>query len=201
MIKNYRKLIDKKLTELELKKKDILRYTAELEILTDDAVLLDQAKGIFKKASLITQNHLAKHLESIVTKAIQAVFFEKEVYFKVGFVERRAGIECDMWLEENGHEYEILSSRGYGMADIVSFALRVAYILLHSSDNILIIDEPARNLDKDKHAFASQMIKTLSKELNMQFIMGTHSEDFISHADKAFHVIQDSKGVSSVKLV
>ena len=83
------------------------------------------------------------------------------------------------------------------MTDIVSFALRVAYILLHTSDNVLIIDEPFRNLSKDKHEVASQMIKEISKELDMQFIISTHVDLLERYADKVFRVSQTG-GVSKI---
>lgn len=190
MLNSWRKKLDKKLTEIQLLQTTEKDCKSELIRLEEELELLKEAREVFKKASLITQNHLAEHLSKIVTKALQAVFYEKEIFFKVKFVERRNTTECDFWLEENGHEFEIMGSRGFGMADIASFALRVAYVLLHSVDNVLIIDEPFRNLDKNKQPFASQMIKELSNELGMQFIISTHVDSLKEYADKSFEIIQ-----------
>jgi len=200
MLSNYRKLIDQSKTELNVYKKSEKLYKRQLKELEIEQDLLTQSREIFQKASLVTQNHLAQHLSSIVTKALRSVFFEKDISFKVEFVERRNSTECDMWIVESGHEYEILESRGFGIADIVSFSLRVAYILLHPSDNVLCIDEPFRNLAKNKHDFASRMIQELSRELKIQFIIATHSEELIAHADKAFFMKQDKDGISQVKI-
>lgn len=197
MLKTYRKQIDDNLTELKLHKTTKDRLTIKLSKLEKESVALQEARDIFQKASILTQNHLSFHLSSIVTKAINTAFYEKELDFKCEFVERRNTTECDMWIEENGFKYSLLGSRGLGMTDIISFALKVAYILLHTSENILIIDEPFRNLSEDKHEVASQMIKELSKELNMQFVISTHVPSLREHADTSFHIIQDV-GVSNV---
>lgn len=193
MLKNYRRSLNSKKAELKLHKRTEHKHREQLIKLEEELEIIQEAREVFQKASILTQNHLATHLSTIVTKALRSVFYEKNVSFKVEFIERRNTTECDMWIEEDGYEYSLLESRGFGMTDIASFALRVAYILLHKSDNVMIIDEPGRNLSRDKHEVASQMIKELSKELSIQFIICTHSEDMISYADKAFFVKQKDK--------
>ena len=42
------------------------------------------------------------------------------------------------------------------------------------------------------------MIRQLSHELGMQFIMSTHSEDLIESADSSFQVLQDDNEISHV---
>jgi len=190
MLTNYRKSLDTKKAELKFYIQAKQQYTKQLAKLEKESNALTEAREIFQKAAILTQNHLAKHLSVIVTKALRATFHEKDVYFKVEFTERRNTTECDMWIEENGYRYSLFESRGFGMTDVISFALRVAYILLHKTDNVLIIDEPYRNLGKDKHEVASQMIRELAEELNMQFIICTHSDTLISFAHKSFHVKQ-----------
>jgi len=199
MLKKYQKSVDKAKVQLSLLKKSETRYIEELQTLNKKHETLQTTREIFQKAATLTQNHLATHLSAIVTKALKTVFYEKDISFHVEFVERRNTSECDMWIEEDGNKYSLLDSRGYGMADIVSFALKIAYLLLHNSDNILIIDEPGRNISKDKHDVFSQVIKELSKELGIQFIIATHSDDMISYADKSFLIKQDSYGISQVK--
>ena len=190
MLNKLRKLINTKIVELELHKQTEQQHIRLLNKLNKEAIIIQEAREIFQKAAIMTQNHLAVHLSTIVTNAVRTVFYDKDVSFKVEFVERRNVTECDMWFEENGHKFSLLESRGFGMTDIASFALRVAYILLHESDNVLIIDEPFRNLSEDRHEVTSQMIKTLSEELKIQFIISTHVTSLKEYADKSFYVTQ-----------
>ena len=196
MLSHYRKQINSKLTEISISKKSERKHKKELIELEKQANILTEARNIFSSAAILTQNHLANHIAVIVTKALRATFLDKDVYFKVEFVERRNVTECDMWIEENGYKYSLLDSRGYGITDIASFALRIAYILLHPSDDVFIIDEPFRNLGVNNHEQASKMIKELASELNMQFIISTHSQILREYADKSFHIVK-RKGISN----
>jgi DNA repair exonuclease SbcCD ATPase subunit len=193
MLKNYRKFLDDKLVELNVYDKNGKVLRNEIVLLEDDLDTLKKCREIFQKSALVTQNHLAEHLSKIVTKALKLVFYEKDVSFKMNFVERRNTTECDMFIMEDGWEYGILDSRGFGMADIASFALRIAYVILHRSENVLILDEPFRHLSEDKHELASMMVKALSKELKIQFIIATHVEALKHHADKHFNMVLENK--------
>lgn len=197
MLTKYRTQIDKKRTELELRKVSKKKHMKQLKDFQEESDILHEVREIFQKASILTQNYLAEHLSTIVTKAIQAVFYDKDISFLVEFVERRNSTECDMYFVENNRKFSLLESRGYGMVDIASFALKVSYILLDNSEDLLAIDEPFRNLSEDNHEEASRMIKELSTELDMQFIISTHIHTLRQYADKAFHVIQ-SNGESKV---
>lgn len=197
MIARYREIIDEKKVTKRLHEESKLEYTEQLKELGKESKALNEAREIFKKAAVLTQNHLADHLASIVTKALNAVFPEKNLTFNVEFVERRNTSECDMWVEEDGFKYSILDSRGYGLVDVISFSLKVAYILLSGLDNVLIMDEPFRNLDITKHEYASQMVRGLSKELEIQFIIATHVLALKEYADRSFSVVQKA-GISEV---
>lgn len=199
MLQNYRKQLDSRIVELSLAKEAEKKHKKEVSRLEKEFDTLQEVRTVFKKAAILTQNHLADHLSSIVTKAIRTVFNEKDISFLVEFVERRNTTECDMYFVENDKRFSILDSRGYGMVDIASFALRVAYILLHNNDDVLIIDEPFRNLGAQHQEQASQMIKELSSELNMQVIVCTHVELLKEYADKAFKILQ-KQGVSEMSL-
>lgn len=187
-IKQYRNIINKQKTKLDYLKSMERNLSKRVRSYESELRALKEARSVFQKASKMTQNYLAKHLSSIVTKALRTIWTESNMSFLVEFVERRNTTECDMWIEEDGHRYSLFDGRGYGVVDVVSFSLKVAYIMLHSVDNVIIIDEPVRNLSKDKHEAFSLVTRELSRELGVQFIMSTHSKSIIAHADKSFYI-------------
>ena len=176
-------------TERTLLKNEIEKNTNYYNQLLDTMENLEEARVIFQKSAQITQQQISFHIENIVSHALAAVF-DNPYEFKVDFVTRRNVTECDLlFIDENGAEMKPLDSCGYGAADIASLALRVAYWKLSDGiRNTLLLDEPTRNLSLDKQPLASRMIKQLSKELQLQFIIVTHSEALTESADKVFKV-------------
>jgi DNA repair exonuclease SbcCD ATPase subunit len=197
---SIRSKVDEALLKNKLKKKELVDKRDELNDLEENLTDHKKVREVYQQAALATQSYIESHISSIVTNALQSVFFEKDLEFKVVFDKKRNSTECNLYILEDGDEYEILDDKGFGVADISSFALRVAYILLDSVDNVLIMDEPFRNLDKDRTPYASRMVAELSKELDMQFIISTHIDDLTEAANKVIRLKLIKKDTTEVLL-
>jgi len=157
---------------------------------------LQVSRSLIQKAAQLTQERLSVHISDLVSLALRSVF-EDPYEFQATFENRRNTMECDLMFVKDGNEYKPLDSCGYGAADVASFALRIAYWSLGETRPVLIWDEPFRQLDKKKQAMAAEMVAKLSKELGLQIIIITHSEELAECADKVFHVSIEN-GISKV---
>ncbi len=157
---------------------------------------LEESRAIFQKAAQVTQSQLSERIATIVSHALAAVF-ENPYTFEITFVTRRNSTECDLKFKKNGKEYSPLRSCGFGVADIASLALRVAYWKMEkNSRNALILDEPLRALSLNNHERASMMLRELSRmKGGLQMIIVTHSEKMASYADKRFRIVKEN-GIS-----
>jgi DNA repair exonuclease SbcCD ATPase subunit len=179
--------LEKELTRKDMIKEDMKRKQKKRENLLDHLEDLSEARIIFQNAAQLSQQILQKQISGIVSNALSAVF-EEPYEFQIEFVTRRNATECDLLFVKDGKTREPLESCGYGVADIASLALRVAFWKLDgNSRNTIILDEPTRNLSVDKQPLASMMIKKLS-ETGIQFIIVTHNESLTEAADKVFAV-------------
>lgn len=183
MLRNYRKQINDKLSGIRMIKASKKRAEESLEKNTGELSDHMKVREIYQQAALNIQNYLANHFANIVTDALRTVFPEKNVEFDVSFIEKRNTTECEFKLTQRDREYSIFNSRGYGMADLISLTLRIAYILLDNVDNVAILDEPFRNLSKDKHELASIFLQRISHDLDFQFIINTHIDYITEYAD------------------
>lgn len=176
-----RNLAVQKLNSWEKKRKEKIIDIEDLEV----------ARVIFQKAAKATQDKISIQISDIVSKALAAVF-DDPYRFVVKFETRRNVTECDLWFEKNGQLRSPMDSCGYGAADIASIALRVSYWKMSKNcRNFLALDEPTRNLSRDKQPRASQMLKKLS-EMGIQFLIVTHNPDVAAAADKTFTVTQEN---------
>jgi ABC-type sugar transport system ATPase subunit len=69
-----------------------------------------------------------------------------------------------------------MKAAGGGVVDIASLALRVAIWSIGKTDNVLVLDEPIKNIQPALLQMeAWDIIQKLSQQLNLQFIIITNS--------------------------
>lgn len=192
MIDKYLEKLKGKSSERKYIKNEIASWEQKQKDNSDRLEHLESARSIIQTAAQTTQSYLSIQLSDIVSNALKAVFQDNAYEFKIDFVQRRNSTECDLLFSKDGKDMKPLDSCGYGAADIASLALRVAYWKLDgTARNILLMDEPTRNLSLDKQPLAGEIIKQLSESLELQFLIVTHNIALAQAADKIFKVTKN----------
>ena len=191
----------RKITEQKIGRRSLLE-----EQLVEKQDRLDKKKELLEntiKAGAIiqivakeTQRNIEYHISNLVTMALAAVFPDP-YEFQLRFIERRNSIEADLIFLKNGNETDdILNTGGGGVADIASFALRIALWSLKKNRPVFILDEPDKFLHSPTYQEkASEMMKEICKRLKVQIIMISDQPNIIAAADKEIR-ISIERGVS-----
>lgn len=196
MIEKYLKKVQTQVLNRQNTKQDLIGWKKKKKEVVNHLNDLEQSRKIIQQAAQTTQSFLSLQISNIVTNALRAVFQEEAYEFKIDFVKRRNSTECDLFFVKEGKNMKPMDSCGYGAADIASLALRIAYWKLEDTRNVIIMDEPTRNLSLNKQPLAVEIIKKLSNDLNLQFIIVTHNSALTEAADKVF--ITSKKNDSTV---
>jgi ABC-type uncharacterized transport system YnjBCD ATPase subunit len=162
----------------------------------------EEAREILRAVGLETQKQLQYHISDITSLALEAVF--PDPYELVAeFVQRRNKTECDLYFTRRESRMDPMEATGGGAVDVAAFALRIASWSMKSPKrrNVIILDEPLKNLSEGYQEKGSQMIKELSTRLGLQFIIVTHEETLTEYADRVFHVRISKKGISQVRTI
>lgn len=177
--KGQKKLIESKIKELK----------HEISKLRLEQINTDKASDIIQIVAKQTQNEIKYRICEPVTLAMESVLDEPYT-FNLEFVNRRNQTECDLSFEQDGELFNPLKESTGGGVDIASFALRASLLSLHNPKprNLIILDEPFKHLDREKHELAGEMLRKISESLNIQIIMTTHSKELLTCADKIFKV-------------
>lgn len=156
----------------------------------------EKALEIVKQVGLKTQQELEYHISNLVSAAISSVFPSSNYEFKVKFIERRGRTECDLLLIKDGEEIDPMSAVGGGLVDVISFALRVAFLSMEKDrvTPLLLLDEPFKHLSTDLQDQVGIMLKEISSKIGIQTIYISHAEEAVEGADKVFHITyEDNK--------
>ena len=179
--------------QLDVNKENLKKIEIELE-------LLEKVSILFQKTSEFAREQAKVQVESLVTKCLQFVF-ETEIGFLIEIEELRGKASAEFYVV-NELDNSIIKtkpelSRGGGVVDIVSLALRIAFLQTHKPriEGPLILDEPAKHVSDDYIYNVAEFLKQTSSLFNRQMIMVTHNDHLASIGSSAYRV--DLKGFTS----
>ncbi len=157
-----------------------------------------KAREIVTTVAQATQKAIEIHISSLVSMALASVFPDPYT-FELRFVSRRNKTEADLIFIKNNNEVgDLLENGGGGVADVASFALRIALWSLKKSRATFLLDEPFKFLHSAIYQQkTSNLLQEISKKLIVQFIIVSDQENIISAADKVINIV-NIEGVSKV---
>uniref|UniRef100_A0A6M3LJX9 Putative RecF/RecN/SMC domain contining protein n=1 Tax=viral metagenome TaxID=1070528 RepID=A0A6M3LJX9_9ZZZZ len=171
---------DSQLAKIEGLKLKLWRLSREL-------IHTEEATTIIQEVAKETQGQVKVLLSELVTYCLQYIHGEEGYEFQVEFKERGGGgVDCIFTLKKGGEVFDIFYDAGGGIADIISIGLRLSIFGLSPTSKVILLDEPFRNLSNNYHELAAKCLKEISERLGVQFIIITHSEEFIAHAERVF---------------
>jgi DNA repair exonuclease SbcCD ATPase subunit len=135
------------------------------------------AQTIIQSVAEQIQTIAHRRVSSIVTRCLHAVFGKDSYDFKINFRKLRGKTEAELKLTKGGLELDPMDSTGGGVVDVVSFALRLAGIIMTrpSKRRLLVLDEPLKHLSRSYSERAKIMLETLAEELNFQIVLISHN--------------------------
>ena len=145
---------------------------------------------LLQGVSASTWNNTKTLVESIVTRALQAIFFDKSYKFVLNQEIKRNVPSVSFAVSDEGMELDIVDEIGGGIADVVALVLRLAFVVLYRPQvrPFLVLDEPLRHLSVSYQPHAAKFLKQVCQELGVSLLVVTHQKELASEADQVFHL-------------
>ena len=208
---NYREKIQQAKGKLNLLQSQLQKQESIVKEKTEYLANLEKAQAFIQNVAKKTQEQLKYHIEDIVQLALDSIF-PHEYRFSIDFEVKYGKTSCNLIFKNNGYEIDIMKAAGGGVVDIASLALRVAIWSIGKTDNVLVLDEPIKNIQPALLQMeAWDIIQKLSQQLNLQFIIITNSTnngEALEYNDitKVFTVVKENEfignnsfGISKIK--
>jgi len=202
MIQLYKDKLNKLKGKFETLQEQKENLDLQLVKLSKRTIALEEAQTFIQMVAKDTQEQLKFNIIDLVQLALDTCF--PDIYtFDIDFKIKYGRTEAQLLFFKNGIEIDPMTGSGGGFIDLAAFALRISAWSLGHTDNVLILDEPLKWLQpKELQMRGFEIIKRLSKKLNLQFIISSNSvnnDEIISIADKIFEVSQNkATGISKV---
>ncbi|MDT8858951.1 ATP-binding protein [Alkalihalobacillus sp. MEB130] len=205
-LENRFKIAQERWTRLDAKKtlleEQLAEKIKELDSYFETIDTYEKARVLLQQSAEYAREQAKQQIETLVTNALQYVFGPL-FSFQIELEEHGNKAVAEFYVVS---EYEGIKvktrpqdSRGGGVVDIVTLALRVALIetVQPRREGPLLLDEPGKHVSGDYVLYLYEFLKSLSTMFNRQIIMITHNYHLAQSGDLSYEVsIKD--GISEV---
>ena len=203
MIKNIEEL-DNYLMELnsfiakeEGKRENLLEQIEEsnkaVEDIKKNLDLMEKVGVLLQSTSEFARNQAKVQTENLVTNCLQFIF-ENNIEFEIEIEELYGKPNAEFYVITKSDDIIVKTkpelARGGGIVDIISLALRIAFLQIHKPqiEGPLILDEPAKHVSEDYIFNVADFLKKASEMFERQIIMVTHNDHLASIGTTAYKV-------------
>lgn len=180
-----------KVGELKKVRNNLATAQIKFDELTEKEDTVMKASLFLQSLSDQTRLQVIDRISGIVTDALQTVK-DKNLVFTMQLVTKANQPTLEMSIVDklSGQAYDILTSFGGGICDIVSLALRVALLVKWQPalSRVLILDEACKHVAHKDQELLATFVRKLSEALNVQFIWISHAPVLQQAAHKIFEV-------------
>ncbi|CEP67852.1 P-loop containing nucleoside triphosphate hydrolase [Moorella glycerini] len=177
---------------------------AELEQAQEDIRVWQLVQTLFVKVSEYAREQLRQKIEATVTAALQAIFEDDGLEFRVNLRQERGQAAADWEVVSKYGEFvfagEPEGTRGGGVSDVVSLALRLALLELArpKPGGPVLLDEVGKHVSANYAPNVAVFLKEYARKTVRQVILITHQAALAEVADVSYQVSQRD-GISEVR--
>lgn len=179
MFDEYKKKVQQLHGKQDLLLARVAQLQQELTTLRELEATQQRVLVMIQESAKEIQQQIVLHITEVVDTAINSLF-PKRYEFHIDFITKNNNTFADIYMKENGFRIPI---RG-GLADLTCVALRMAVWSLSRTDAVLILDEPMLGIAAEARPLMAQLLKELSRDLGLQILLVSHTDELIEIADK-----------------
>lgn len=168
-----------KKTNFTDKKKEVEKINEQIQVLLKEIDLDVDSINFIEKIATSNRMSVKKKVENLINKALHHVYGDEYgIEFDYGISANKTAVDVNITktLKDGMIVKREFSGNGLGVADLVSFPLKLMVLLSSGDDvqSILIADEPGKHMDEDRAEKFAKFISLICVELNIQMVVCSH---------------------------
>jgi len=167
--------------------------------LLNKLTLENETARLLQLTSMETWNTAKTLIEELVTRALRAIFIDRDYKFSIRHEIKRGVSAVDFAVIDNGMELNLADEVGGGIVDVVSLVLRISFLVLYRPKmrQFLVLDEPTAHVGATYQGNVGKFLKQLTNEMGIQILLTTHSAELAAGADQVFNAT-NSDGLCTI---
>jgi DNA repair exonuclease SbcCD ATPase subunit len=178
--------LQKKKEIIETNTEELLQVIKKLETKLSDT---KDCKTYYGKAIELLYQESIGALKDTINTALQYVIYDKNYEIDLALDDKRGAKSLSLLLIDRDTELEVdlKDGVGNGIRTIVSFVLKM-YYLINKNSNILLLDEKYSALSEEYTERFFEFMKKMCDEKDFIIVIITHDKRFESFADYVYRI-------------
>ena len=161
------------------KKKHLDEINEQIQTILKEIDLDVDSINFIEKVATENRMSVKQKVENLINKALHHVYGDEYgIEFEYGISSNKTAVEVKIVknLQDGTVVKREFSGNGLGVADLVSFPLKLMVLLSSGEDieAILVADEPGKHMDEDRAEKFAKFLSLICVELNIQMIVCSH---------------------------
>lgn len=183
------------------KKKQLDEINQEIQKLLKEIDLDVDSINFIERVATENRMSVKQKVENLINKALHHVYGDEYgIEFEYGISANKTAVEVKITktLKDGKIVKREFSGNGLGVADLVSFPLKLMVLISSGDDieSILVADEPGKHMDEERAEKFAKFLSLICVELNIQMIVCSHWSVMKEYAHNIINVHFD--GTKSV---
>lgn len=170
--------------------KDLLDKTrADLNSAKESIDILELAGETLKKIGEQKKKATTEMIERVVSAAIKEVFgFDYKFVIEISS-DKRVLTKFKL-VRPDGLELDLMNSVGGGLLNVISFCLKTLMLvsIRPKREPIMFLDESFANLSREYAPKVATLLRSLSEQLRISFVLVSHTVEFAEAATDCYEV-------------
>lgn len=171
----------------------IKQTSKEVDDITHQMEILAIAKQVVQEMIATFSLERIKKLESIVTKCLQTVFFDKELSFRVDITDSRNKKAVNFFIVEQVCDNEYVfplttTAVAGGILVVTSFILQIYFIKYFKLPPMVFLDEAFSQVSDQYIPYLNQLLSGLKEAYGLIVVLITHDPRFSELAERTYDV-------------
>lgn len=179
----------------------VSRLRASIAEIEQNKALLLKAVAVIDAAIKVVSASGIGVIESLVTSGLQLVFGDPTMSLSIDKKENVRGNSYELIGQKGDVRGPIMETFGGGVANVVSFLLRVILINRFQLARCLVIDESFNNVSAEYLPMVSEMLHQLSRARDYKILAVTHQPILAAAAGAVYRVVPNEHRSGSPTLV
>ncbi len=148
----------------------------------------EEVLDLLQKYAALKESEIEVKIDNVISRGLRAILPDEDFTSKIDFDIKRGQAVAETKLIMEGMKVNIENADSGGVANVVGFLYQLLVLAQKKprQRQLMVADEPFKNLSKEYLEATGEFMRTLADRLDIQIVLITHQEELTDVGDRVY---------------